>query len=156
MQFLFHMFGFCTCANIKRVPGYKETDLDVQFTDNYLDNWVSISALISISQYMYFICRTNDQTQSQTTNRSSPNYLIHPGISVLLLAVLYTIWTLYSPNNIVSKEPRLYLLSLGIIFSNICVSFYLIYVPILIIVVNVTQFRKTTVVAHNNFEQTHY
>lgn len=63
---------------------------------------------------------TNDQTQSQTTNRSSPNYLIHPGISVLLLAVLYTIWTLYSPNNIVSKEPRLYLLSLGIIFSNIC------------------------------------
>ena len=103
---------------------------------------------------MYFICRTNDQTQSQTTNCSSPNYLIHPGISILLLTVLYTIWTLYSPNNIVSKEPRLYLLSLGIIFSNICVSFYLICVPILIMVVNVTQFRKTTLVADNNFEQT--
>ena len=56
---------------------------------------------------------TNDQTQSQTTNRSSPNYLIHPGISVLLLAVLYTIWTLYSPNNIVSKEPRLSLIHIS-------------------------------------------
>ena len=28
-QFPFHVFGFCTCANIKRVPGCKETDPDV-------------------------------------------------------------------------------------------------------------------------------
>ena len=43
------MFGFCTCANIKRVPGYKETDPDVQFTDNYPDNPVFVPALIRIS-----------------------------------------------------------------------------------------------------------
>ena len=42
----YHMFGFCTCANIKRAPGYKETDPDVQFTDNYLDNWVSVPAIL--------------------------------------------------------------------------------------------------------------
>ena len=40
------MFGFCSCTNIKRVPGYKETDADVQFVDNYQDNRVSIPALI--------------------------------------------------------------------------------------------------------------
>ena len=49
MQFWFHKFGFCTCANIKRVPGYTETDPDVQITDNYLDNWVSVSDLIIIT-----------------------------------------------------------------------------------------------------------
>ena len=45
LPFYFHVFGFCTCANIKQVPGYKETDPDVQFTCNYPDNWVSIPAL---------------------------------------------------------------------------------------------------------------
>ena len=37
------VFGFCECANIKRVPGYKETD--VQLADNRPDNRVSIPAL---------------------------------------------------------------------------------------------------------------
>ena len=40
------MFDFCTCTNIKQIPGHKETDHDVQFTDNYLDNQVSVPALI--------------------------------------------------------------------------------------------------------------
>ena len=41
------MFGFCTCANIKQVhvSSYKETDLHVQFTDNYPD-WVSVPVLV--------------------------------------------------------------------------------------------------------------
>ena len=47
LQFRFHMFGFCACTNIKQVPRYKETDPDVQFADNYLDNWVLVPALIS-------------------------------------------------------------------------------------------------------------
>ena len=43
------MFGFCTCANIKnKYLGYKETDPDIQFTDNYPDNWVSVSAVDDI------------------------------------------------------------------------------------------------------------
>ena len=49
MQFRFHVFGFCACSNIKQVPGYNETDPDVQFTDNYRDNRVSVPALISIA-----------------------------------------------------------------------------------------------------------
>ena len=48
LLFRFHVFGFCACANIKRVPGYKGTDPDVQFAGNYLDNWESIPALVHI------------------------------------------------------------------------------------------------------------
>ena len=36
---------FCACANIKQVPGYKETYLGVQLLDSYLDNWLSVPAL---------------------------------------------------------------------------------------------------------------
>ena len=42
---------FLHMHNIKRVPGYKETDLDVQFVDNYQDNRVSVPALITIIYY---------------------------------------------------------------------------------------------------------
>ena len=63
LQFRFHLFGFCTCANIKRVPGYKETDPNVQFMDNYPDNRVSVPSLVfkgchwSISplSYVHFV-----------------------------------------------------------------------------------------------------
>ena len=34
---------------MKQVPGYTETDPAVQITDNYPDNWVSISTLIIIT-----------------------------------------------------------------------------------------------------------
>ena len=37
-HFAIFMFGFCASPNINRVPGYKETDPDVQFADNYLGN----------------------------------------------------------------------------------------------------------------------
>ena len=40
------LIGFCTCVNINQVPGYKEKDLDVQFTDNYPDTRVSVPALV--------------------------------------------------------------------------------------------------------------
>ena len=43
------MLGFCTCTNVKQVPGYSETNSDVQFTDNYSDNRVSIPALVIIT-----------------------------------------------------------------------------------------------------------
>ena len=43
------MLGFCTCTNIIQVPGYNETNSDVQFTDNYSDNRVSIPALVIIT-----------------------------------------------------------------------------------------------------------
>ena len=45
------MFDFCACANIKRVPGYKETDPDVQFVDNYLYNRASVPPLRITSLY---------------------------------------------------------------------------------------------------------
>ena len=48
MLIQFHVFDFCTCANIKRVPEYKETDPEVQFTNNR----VSVPALIN----MYNVC----------------------------------------------------------------------------------------------------
>ena len=43
--------GFYACANIKRVPKYKETDSDVRFANNYLDNQVCVPALL------YYITR---------------------------------------------------------------------------------------------------
>ena len=43
------MLGFCTCTNVKQVPGYSETNSDVQFTDNYSDNRVSIPDLVIIT-----------------------------------------------------------------------------------------------------------
>ena len=45
------MCGFCMCSNIKRVPGYKETEPDVQFMDNYPDNRISLPALIRTCIY---------------------------------------------------------------------------------------------------------
>ena len=38
-----------SCTNIKRIPGHKETDPDVQFTNNYPDNWAFVAALIIIA-----------------------------------------------------------------------------------------------------------
>ena len=40
---------------IKRVPGYKETDPDVQFTDNYPDNRVSVPVLLYICIIIYLL-----------------------------------------------------------------------------------------------------
>ena len=52
-QFRFHVFGFCACTNIKRVPGYKETDPDIQFVDNYPDNRVVYNiSLCSVCTYL--------------------------------------------------------------------------------------------------------
>ena len=39
------LFSVHACANIKQVPGYKETYLGVQLLDSYLDNWLSVPAL---------------------------------------------------------------------------------------------------------------
>ena len=52
LLFRFHVFGFCTCENNKQVPGYKETEPDVQFSNNYPDNWASIPALVTIFVYV--------------------------------------------------------------------------------------------------------
>ena len=48
------MFGFCACINIKQVSGYKETDLVVQVTDNYLD--IPSIPSIYLSIYVKSIC----------------------------------------------------------------------------------------------------
>lgn len=48
---------------------------------------------------------------------------IRPLIPFVSLFIITTIWVLFSKNSIANKEPRLYLLLLGTIFSNISVMF---------------------------------
>ena len=48
-----------------------------------------------------------------------------PWVPIVLLTVLYCLWAKYSPTDIVDKQPRIFYLSVGIVFSNICVSSHL-------------------------------
>eukprot|EP00731_Ephydatia_muelleri_P031689 Em0023g196a len=43
-----------------------------------------------------------------------------PWVPVVLMTVLYCLWAVYSPTDIVDKQPRIFYLSVGIVFSNIC------------------------------------
>lgn len=48
---------------------------------------------------------------------------IAPGYSVTLMGLLYYVWCVYSPNDIGNgPDVKVFFFSIGIIFSNICVS----------------------------------
>jgi len=45
-----------------------------------------------------------------------------PGLPLTLLCILYYVWSVISPNNMLVAQPRVFMFSLGIVFSNIAVS----------------------------------
>ena len=45
-----------------------------------------------------------------------------PLIPMLVFVVLYMLWGTFSPTDIMEREPRLFLFSAGVVFSNIAVS----------------------------------
>lgn len=45
-----------------------------------------------------------------------------PWTPVVVLSLLYTAWVYLSPSDILYREPRLMLFSLGMAFSNVTVS----------------------------------
>lgn len=48
---------------------------------------------------------------------------IRPLVPLILLFAISTIWIMYSPNNILDKDPRIIYFAIGTIFSNICVRY---------------------------------
>lgn len=49
-------------------------------------------------------------------------------MSPLLLFVLLTVWVVLSPGNILAKQPRLFLWMVGVTFSNVIVSMFVVVV----------------------------
>ena len=45
-----------------------------------------------------------------------------PGVPLALLAICYYTWSIISPNDVMIAQPRVFLFSMGIVFSNIAVS----------------------------------
>lgn len=45
-----------------------------------------------------------------------------PGVPLVLLGACYYLWSVISPNDIIIAQPRVFLFSMGIVFSNIAVS----------------------------------
>ena len=68
------MFGFCACTNIKRVPGYKETDPDVQFADSYPDNQVSVPAILDMKFRMLYAILTRELLYEYSTRYMEKMY----------------------------------------------------------------------------------
>ena len=48
--------------------------------------------------------------------------VLSPWLPFMVFAVLYVIWAKLSQTDIVEREPRIFLFSMGILFSNIAVS----------------------------------
>lgn len=48
---------------------------------------------------------------------------LRPLVPLTVLFTVSTIWVVYSPNEIINKDPRIIFFTFGTIFSNICVRF---------------------------------
>ena len=46
-----------------------------------------------------------------------------PGVPLALLSICYYLWSVISPSDILITQPRVFLFSMGIVFSNIAVSY---------------------------------
>ena len=69
------------------------------------------------------LCRNEEVSANGSPTPSRvPRSNISPGVSICALFGLTTAWALYSPNDVLAKEPRLFMVAVGIIFSNITVS----------------------------------
>ncbi|XP_023213896.1 ethanolaminephosphotransferase 1-like, partial [Centruroides sculpturatus] len=60
--------------------------------------------------------------KTQTLKQKSISESLRPLLPVTLLFILTTIWALFSPNDIINKEPRMFYWMTGTVFSNIACS----------------------------------
>ena len=51
--------------------------------------------------------------------------LYFPLLPILLLILVFSAWATWSPSNVVEKDPRMFVLTVGIVFSNAAVSYSL-------------------------------
>lgn len=51
--------------------------------------------------------------------------LYFPLLPILLLILVFSAWATWSPSNVVEKDPRIFVLTVGIVFSNAAVSYSL-------------------------------
>lgn len=52
----------------------------------------------------------------------SLSHVLLPWLPFVMLILLYSVWVKFSPTDIMEREPRLLLFSMGVLFSNITVS----------------------------------
>ena len=58
---------------LKRVPGYKETDPNTQFADNYPDNQVSFPALLDMKFRMLYAILTRELLYEEYSTKYGEN-----------------------------------------------------------------------------------
>lgn len=59
---------------------------------------------------------------------------LRPIWPMLIMTVGMTVWALKSPNNVLEKTPRIFLLIFGTLFSNIAVSAILVFFFVIIVI----------------------
>ena len=70
----------------------------------------------------WFLSLIRSKVENFKTDRGlSLGEALKPGIPLFTCFSLFTIWAYYSPSNILQEHPRLFITSLGIVFSNITV-----------------------------------
>ncbi|XP_067126207.1 ethanolaminephosphotransferase 1 [Centruroides vittatus] len=67
-------------------------------------------------------CNIYRAYKTQTLKQKSIRESLRPLLPVTLLFILTTIWALFSPNDIINKEPRMFYWMTGTVFSNIACS----------------------------------
>ena len=98
LQFRFYVFGFCACTNIKRVPGYKATDPDVQFMNNYPDNRVSVPALLYIAKHIQEPLKegkTSNQNVLLGSDMRNSSAMIVSHYKVIIGILFFSIYLVY-------------------------------------------------------------
>ena len=79
-----------------------------------------------IQCFICFICmlyaRPSNKQEQQNGRNLSFWEAMAPGVPLALLSVCYYLWSVISPSDIIIAQPRMFLFSMGIVFSNIAVS----------------------------------
>lgn len=78
-----------------------------------------------LHKIIVFICRAHLR---KTLKNDSLYEGLLPLVSPLLLFMLLTVWVVLSPGNILAKQPRLFLWMVGVAFSNVIVSMFVVMV----------------------------
>ncbi|XP_040210533.1 ethanolaminephosphotransferase 1-like [Rana temporaria] len=93
------------------IPHLHMTDLLITFL-------VGCSLLISFPQALYNIVKGYQQ---KTLLKNSAYEGLLPLFSPSILFLLLTVWAVFSPCNILDRQPRLFLWMVGVLFSNVTV-----------------------------------
>ena len=60
--------------------------------------------------------------KEKTGKMLGPVEALRPLISPVILFSVFTLWVVFSPNNIIERDPRLFMWLIGAVFANINVS----------------------------------